>query len=387
MSAFSSILHKENSGLRTKLLVHGAGIILMAAVFWVFISAVEVLRIESRKSDKEIQKYLDLNKIDFGDPLDRTLFRESLDIFYNGQTQRNDSVLTAIDNLRQRQFSDPDYKTSEKQSGLTWYMVSRLSGMFLQFIAVYGIVLIIIYLLAQRIAVYRFIKMKQHCESYLIQALVLFNNARANQIGLINWSVVRKSAFLFMKALVKGIFLMLLFSPAYVIAYAVKTTIDTSSILFLILLGIISNGVLIHTANKFFTFLVSESRKGYVQTAVVKNLHASYEWNAPEGIPLRTLLNIKHGFRSHVFQPIFFNARFQFIPALKEHASFLVTGLIIIEMALNIQGHFCYELLQQILYKQYDIAAVIIFCIFLTVKATEIAIDIWEHKEKRRYGY
>jgi hypothetical protein len=56
-------------------------------------------------------------------------------------------------------------------------------------------------------------------------------------------------------------------------------------------------------------------------------------------------------------------------------------------MALNIQGHFCYELLQQILYKQYDIAAVIIFGIFLTVKATEIVIDIWEHKEKRKYGY
>jgi len=56
-------------------------------------------------------------------------------------------------------------------------------------------------------------------------------------------------------------------------------------------------------------------------------------------------------------------------------------------MALNIQGHFCYELLQQILYRQYDIAAFIIFGIFLTVKVTEIAIDVWEHKEKRKYGY
>jgi hypothetical protein len=387
MSAFSSILHKENTGLRTRLLIHGAGIILIAAVFWAFISAVEVSRIESRESDNEIQKYLDLSKMDFGDPVDRTLFRESLDVFYTGQTQRNDSVLTAIDNLRQRQFSDPAYKTGDNLDGLTWNMVRRLSGMYLQFIAVYGIVLIIIYLLAQRIAVYRFIKMKQHRESYLTQALELVRNARGNRIGSIWGSAVRKLGLLLAKALVKGILLMLLFSPAYVIAYSVKTTIDTSSIVFMILLGIVSNGVLIHTANKFFTFLVSESRKGYVQTAVVKNLHASYEWDAPEGIPLRTLLQIKHGFRSHVFQSIFLNARFQFIPALKEHASFLVTGLIIIEMALNIQGHFCYELLQQILYRHYDIAAAIIFGIFLTVKATEIAIDIWEHKEKRKYGY
>jgi hypothetical protein len=378
---------KENTNLRTRLLIHGAGIILMAAVFWAFISAVEVLRIQSRQSDKEIQKYLDLGKMDFGNPLDRALFRESLDVFYPGQTQRNDSVLTAIDNLRQRQFSDPVYKTGDTPDGLTWKMVRRLSGMYLQFIAVYGIVLIIIYLLAQRIAVYRFIKMKQHRESYLAQVLELVRNARANGIGSKWRSSAGKLGFLFVKAFAKGILLMLLFSPAYVIAYAVKTTIDTSSIVFMILLGIVSNGVLIYTANKLFTFLVGESRKGYVQTAVVKNLHLSYKWDTPDGIPLSTLLQIKHGFRSHVFQPIFLNARFQFIPALKEHASFLVTGLIIIEMALNIQGHFCYELLQQILYRQYDVAAAIIFGIFLTVKATEIAIDIWEHKEKRKYGY
>jgi hypothetical protein len=387
MSTLSGILGKENTGLRTRLLIHGAGLVLMAAVFWVFISAVEVLRVESRENDKEIQKYLDISKMDFGDPVDRSLFRESLDIFYNGQAQRNDSVLIAIDDLRQRQFSSPEYKTGENPDGLTWKIASKLSGMFLQFIVVYSIVLVIIYLLAQRIAVYRFIKMKQHRESYLIQALELIKNAKINHIGSISWSGIRKLLFLFMKAFVKAVFFMLLFSPAYVIAYAVKTTIDTSSILFMILLGVVSNGVLIHTANRFFTFLVGESRKGYVQTAVVKNLHTSYEWNRPEGIPFRTLLNIKHGFRSHVFQPIFLNARFQFIPALKEHASFLITGLIIIEMALNIQGHFCYELLQQILYKHYDIAAVIIFGIFLIVKATEITIDIWEHREKRKYGY
>lgn len=387
MIDLSGILHKENSSLWTRLLIHGAGIVLMAVIFWIFISAVEISRIESKKSDREIQKYLDLSKIDFGNPLDRALFRESLDVFYNGQTHRNDSLLTAIDNLRQRQFSDPAYKTGGNHDGLTWSMAGKLSGMYLQFLAIYGIVLVIIYLLAQRIAVYRFIKMKQHRESYLTQAFELINSIHADRIGSTWWNAFGKLGFLFLKALLKGMLLMLLFSPAYVIAYSVKTTIDTSSILFMILLGIISNGVLILTANKFFTFLVGESKKGYVQTAVAKNLHASYEWDAPEGIPPRTLLKIKHGFRSHVFQPIFFNARFQFIPALKEHASFLITGLIIIEMALNIQGHFCYELLQQILYRQYDIAAFIIFGIFLTVKVTEIAIDVWEHKEKRKYGY
>ena len=373
------ILHKEHSSLRTRLLIHCAGILLMSCIFWIFISMYEISRVESRQSEKEIQKYLNLNSIDFGNPLDRTLFRESLGIFYKGQTQRNDSLLTAIDNLRQRQFSDPSYKTVENPNGLTWQVLQKLGVMYLQFIAVYAVVLVIIYLAAQRIAVYRFIKMKQHRESYLSQVFDIITGADKRSSG--------KAAVLIIKAFLKGILYMLLFSPAYVIAYSVKTTIDTSSVIFMILLGIISNGVLIHTANKFFTFLTGESRKGYIQTAVVKNLNASYEWNAQEGIPIKALLHIKHGLRSHVFQAIFENARFQFIPALKEHASFLITGLIIIEMALNIQGHFCYELLQQILYRQYDIAAVIIFGIFMTVKFTEIIIDIWEYKEKKKYGY
>jgi len=173
----------------------------MAAVFWVFISAVEVSRIESRESDNEIQKYLDLSKMDFGDPADRLLFRESLDVFYAGQTQRNDSVVTAIDNLRQRQFSDPAYKTGDTLDGLTWNMVRRLTGMYLQFIAVYGIVLLLIYLLAQRIAVYRFIMMKQHRESYLTQALELVRNARANRVGSMWGSAVRKLGLLLRRLL------------------------------------------------------------------------------------------------------------------------------------------------------------------------------------------
>ncbi len=73
------------------------------------------------------------------------------------------------------------------------------------------------------------------------------------------------------------------------------------------------------------------------------------------------------------------NARYQFLTTLKEHASFLITGLIIIEMALNIQGHLGYELMQNILYKQYDVVLSIILGMFLLVKSTEIVVDSWFH--------
>jgi hypothetical protein len=387
MNNSSETVHSEEKKLRSKLLVHCAGVLLMAAVFWMLVSAVESHRAKLTQADRAVQKYLDLKGVDFGDPVDRALFRESLDVFYPNQAQRNDSLLAAVDDLRQRQFTDPAYKSGEIQKGLTKDAVLRLGGMVLQFVIVYGIVLVIIYLAAQRLAIYRFVKMKQHRESYFAQALDVLKQARAGRPGSKGGGTFGRIGLLVAKGIVKGFALMLLFSPAYVIAYSVKTTVDTSSVLFMILLGIVSNGVLIQAANKFFTLLTAESRKGYVQTAAVKNLHTSYEWNMPDGIPLQILLRITRGFRDHVFRHIFLNARFQFIPALKEQASFLVTGLIIIEMALNIQGHLCYDLLQRILYRQYDIAAAIIFGIFLTIKATEIAIDIWEHREKVRYGY
>jgi hypothetical protein len=367
--------------LRSKLIGNIAGI---AIVFIAACAIIFTLRNSEKKEDASHQiseKYLNVPGIDFGNPVDRSLFLESLNIFYPDAEKRNDSLLQAIDNLRQRRFSDAALKSGYEGDGLQWNTVRKLSGMYLQFILIYTFVLIVIYFAAQRIAIYRFVKMKQHRESYLEQFVL---SCRKFKSGT-EW--IQRSALSLLKALAKGILLVILFSPAYVIAYSVKTTLDTSSIFFMVLLGILSNGVLIQTANKFFTLLVAESRKGYVQTAIVKNLNNSYEWDVAAGIRRRSLWMYRENFQSHVFGHMYSNARFQFIPVLKEYASFLITGLIIIEMALNIQGHLCYELLQQILYRHFDTACLIIFGIFLLVKATEIVIDIWYDREKRKYGY
>jgi len=50
----------------------------------------------------------------------------------------------------------------------------------------------------------------------------------------------------------------------------------TDTVFFMTILGVISNGLLIVYATKFQAFLEAESRKGYVETAMVKNLHDSY---------------------------------------------------------------------------------------------------------------
>jgi hypothetical protein len=55
-------------------------------------------------------------------------------------------------------------------------------------------------------------------------------------------------------------------------------------------------------------------------------------------------------------------------------------------MALNIQGHFCYELMQNILYRDYEVVLAIGVALFVLVKATDIAVDALFRHESRRMG-
>ena len=94
---------------------------------------------------------------------------------------------------------------------------------------------------------------------------------------------------------------------------------------------------------------------------------------------------LRKRFENHVFHHVYVNARYQYIQSIKEQASFVITGLIIIEMALNIHGHLCYELLQNILFRNDQSAFLIIFLIFLLVKLTEIGVELWYNRETDRY--
>ena len=75
----------------------------------------------------------------------------------------------------------------------------------------------------------------------------------------------------------------------------------------------------------------------------------------------------------------------QYYSTIKEQAAFLISGLIIIEMALNIHGHLSYELMQNLLYQKYQLVLIIIYLVYLTVKATEIFVDVFIHKQNMKY--
>ena len=325
-----------------------------------------------------IASYLDIDSVDFASPLQRTLFREAFAETHVMSGAKLDSVLNLLERERISRFTDPEKKAGGEREQLTWASALRLVPPYCSFLAVYAIIMVATFFAARTIAIARFASMKRGRASFLREYLREIERrgpvAALLRIGLLLKALLRIAAY--------GIF----FSPAYVIAYAFRTRIDTENLLFMTILGIVSNGLLINYANKFYGLLVTESRKGYVDTALVKGLRSSYVFGSPDGIPVEALWAPLRRLRGHVFRHIYLNARFQFIMSLKEHAAFLVTGLVIIEMALNIKGHLCYTLLQHILYREYDLVILIVFGIFAVVKATELVVDIWHGILSRRYG-
>lgn len=317
-----------------------------------------------------------LQQFDLQDPLQLAIFMETARYLKPKRPLLADSLISVLEAEQQKELKPPPRGSKP----LSFGYIAHLIWMTIVFYLIFILVMAISYYGVESLAVWRFVQEKQggpdmRTQSKQIVRTMLnnvseFKNIRNYQIMLKNLS---KRIGLVAAGLVA-------FSPAYVIAYAIKTRFSTSSVLFMIVLAVFSNGLLITYMHKFYTFLVAESRKGYAETAVVKNLSDNYRGYFHS----KNIFSIKKRFPGHVFDSIFMNARMQYISTFKEQAAFLITGLIIIEMALNIQGHLCYELLQNLLYKNYGAIAIILYGIFLIVKLTEIAVDYTQLTINRR---
>ncbi len=308
-----------------------------------------------------------VNRIEPESKFERTLLHDALEVYYPARARETSELANAILRHKEQQFLE-NTRGSQNRQGLSWSKIRDITGMYLKFLFVYVVVMILTYYGVQTLGAWWFVRRKRRIHA---------SPRKGSPKTLIKWLLFETA----------GIFAMLvLFSPAYVIAYAIRTEFNTDTLFFLIVLGVISNGLLVTYAHKFYTFLITESRKGYVETAIAKNLRNSYQPDSPDGISNRAIIRpVKH-FRGHVFGHIFQNARRQYLAAIKEQASFLITGLIIIEMALNIHGYLSYELLRQILYGNAGVVVLIILVIFFTVKLTEITTDLLIYRDNKRYA-
>ena len=386
-SSHIAVSATETSAFRKKLFDHLVSILFVLLVFVVLlVCGVDREKNEREKRHELIEMMAKLRNIDFSSPMQKSLLRETLEVYYPSEKARNDSVMQSIETYRTEQYTNKVYKTGDAPKGLSWQSVASLSGMYLDFIFVYILVLLVSYYATQTLALYSFIQYKQQKSSYLVCAVrqlrLIGEKIRS---GISPLKEAGRCIVFILKACIKGAASLVLFAPTYIIVYSLKSTVETGDWMLMIVLAVISNGLLINYAHKFYTFLLTESKKGYVETAAVKELNNSYEWNVPGGITVRSLFHWKKNYSSHVLQHVYMNARYQYIPTMKQYASFLITGLVIIEMALNIQGHLCYELLQDILNYRYETALVIMFGIFLVVKGTEILVDAWFAYESAKY--
>ena len=317
----------------------------------------------------QIQDLLDLEFVDYSDPFQKELLRDVMNIFYPGRTDENEERLQALFNYKQDSFLQ-DLQTSHLKEGLSFGKFFSILGMYIKFVLVYLIVMLLTYYGVQTIGVWRFIKRKQ-------RVFATAAEKKNTPLRVLAAAVVKTGTFFLS---------MISFAPAYVIAYSIRTEFNTDVLFFVVILAVISNGLLIMYANRFYNLLLSESRKGYVETAMVKNLDRAYGVDVKGGISFNDIIKPVKQFRGHVFGHIFKNARFQYLSTLKEQAVFIITGLIIIEMALNIHGHLSYEMLRQLLHKNYDIVVIIFLFFFYTVKFTEIFTDILLHKTAAKYS-
>jgi len=365
--------------LRRIILEHLSAVFVVGIVLFILaILLMQSQREAERLPDAQLSRYLGMSEIDWSRDLHKELFRDSYRLLHPGNEESIDSLMRNIEEARIRELTDPSRKVGGERKTLTWDTMVGLLPMYAVFVFVFLAVLLLTYVVARAMAIRKFILGKQGRSSYLLRYMTAVRTGGARA------AVMR--AGLLAKAGALGVAALVLFSPAYVVAYSLRTRLDTENVFFLILLAVVTNGVLVHYASRLFALLVTESRKGYVDTALVKGVRGSYDWNRSDGLPRSVILTPLTVAKGHVFHEIYRNARLQFIPSMKEHVTFIVTGLVIIEMALNIRGHLCYALLQHMLFREYDIAIVIVFLIFVAVKVIEACIDVWHSFELRKYA-
>ncbi len=356
--------------LRRRLGEHALVILVIGSLFFI---AARLLTTDVPPPDPPalLRPFFDQKALHLDDPLHFTMIADALDL--------GDA---AADSLRRAYASWKEslvilsLEQRNRRPLFEWGYLGQLAGMGFQFTFYYVIVLLISYAGARFIGTYQFCRAQHNDESPAGRMLTEIRRWRTVLDGKQQMSsAARVAGYAGMTVLTAAV-LLTAFSPAYVPAYALKSYISTDSSLLMILLAVGTNGLMMSYAQKYRALLIQESKKGYVETAVVKGLSTNYR------MPLRNVLFSR--FDGHVLKHIAANADFAYGPTFKEQASFVITGLVIIEMALNMQGRLCYEMLQQMLYRNYSIVFAIMMGLFLLVKGTEIAVDVWMlHWEKK----
>jgi len=310
---------------------------------------------EKTEPNPEMTLWLRDSTINWQDPLHQALIADVLDL--KSADQEGEAFVRSAARLK----SDETAQTLEQlrhQKGLVFGDFPDFIIKLLGFSFIFGFVLFVLVWGSQTLGLYRFIRSKQGKPS----------------AGKKIWH----SVYSFLG-------LLILFSPGYLIAYMLKPLIPSDSILLMISLGLVTNGALAIYSQKFLNLLNQEMDKGYVLAARIRNVNENFETGHQSNLHWKAILSFHKHFPGHLLHHILLNAKRQYWNTVRELAAFTITSLIILEMALNIQGRYGYELLRQVLYGNYADVLAMMLGLFLIVKITEVAIDYHLYKQKLKY--
>lgn len=286
-------------------------------------------------AEKELN-YPQLQFLNVADSLDVSILRLGLESHFSEKKAAEVEAAVRADHGKRQTAFGRNFVPLDVSSVL--YIGKR--GLF--FGGVFFVCWLGMLLLAERLAVYAFLKQPKKSR---VWGVYLWKRAkRVNEWKLHSLVFFRALA----RQIAAGIRTVILFSPAFVLAYMFKNELESFRAVSYVLLIICSNGVLVLLVERFRAILRRESRQNYVLTAQIKGLSPLLIGSISRFQFLkdyRTVLG-----KRTVFFHVFLNAKEQILELGRAFIPFFMSVMIIVEMALNAQGYFGYYLLKMLLF-------------------------------------
>ncbi|NUQ80969.1 MAG: hypothetical protein HUU10_05090 [Bacteroidetes bacterium] len=331
---------------------HLGSLLVVSIVFFFIGMALQPLRtVNTSKPDPTIARWLSVPGIDWQDPLHQAIVADLIEAA--NPDSDGEMVVRSIRRYQSDQLAR-GLAENRQQAGLVFHDPFNALRQFSEFTLLYAIVLIFSVFGAQTIGTYRF--------------LLFIRKEEQESEG---WHDAGRTLLLFV-----------LFSPGFLVAYSLKAFWTADSWPVLVALGLLTNGSLALYSQKFLNLLLTNHHHGFIQMARVRGVNENFSPGKPDGVPWRVILSWKKSCPGHLLHHSMLNARLDYGPTAREQAAFTVTCLIILEMALNIQGRFGYELLRQVLFRNLPDVLIMMASLFLLVRATEWVVDVQRYRKQ-----
>ncbi len=369
-----------NKKIKSKIIRHLSGLLIFGSLLLIIsFSYIDNSKITADYS--EVISIFSESGLDINSSYDREIFSDAVTNFFSGDKKKSGNLIAKLNEFIEKKFTEKDIKTGSYKKRLSGGVISEILWKFLKFISLFAAVEFLIFYLAERLASVKFY-LEVEGKNKFYRLIKRFFRERKKQFVREKLNF-KQLSLLILGTLIRFTAYFVLFSPVYVVAYILKFNSENVTFLWIIIFGVFTNGVLITAVNRFFQLLNSENKRGYVETLRVKNMPMFRRDNT--GGLIKSLLKIKIDLGDTIFSQIFESAHLQFVGSFKQISRFVITGLIIIGMALNIQSGLFYEMLQSFLFKEFDILFFILFLIFFSVKLIDVFIDLYSLKLESKY--